>query len=167
MHILGVYPYIRLDSVKAELEATDPDPEASWGRQRLDYQLKARKDEMLKEQQRGKRPSEGSPSDGNLTEGLTTNFLGFDGVDAHAPAAAAVNPLGGRPLGSTIAASRETKKVRPSLYAGIYESFAIYTLTLTFEGERRTPQLGRESMGFEKENCAHAIHSSRAGLHHR
>jgi hypothetical protein len=51
-----------------ELEATDPDPEAAWGRQRIDNRLKTRKEEMIKEQ-RGKRPSEGSPSEVDLTEG--------------------------------------------------------------------------------------------------
>lgn len=58
---------------------------------------------------RGKRPVEDSPPAGNLTEGLTTNF--FDLEDAPAPAAADVNPLGGRPLGTTVAASRVVKKV--------------------------------------------------------
>ena len=89
-----------------ELEATDPDPEAAWGRQR-----KTRKEEMIKEQ-RGKRPSEGSPSEVDLTEGLTTTFLGS--MELIPPAAAEVNPLGGRPLGTTIAASREKKKVTPT-----------------------------------------------------
>ena len=63
---------------------------------------------MMLAEVRGKRPVEDSPPAGNLTEGLT-NF--FDLEDAPAPAAADVNPLGGRPLGTTAAASRVVKKV--------------------------------------------------------
>lgn len=68
MRLLGICPCIYLSSVKVELEATDPDPEAAWGRQRIDNRLKTRKEEMIKEQ-RGKRPSEGSPSEVDLTKG--------------------------------------------------------------------------------------------------
>ena len=100
MHLLGLAPYIRRGSVKEELEAKDPDPTAVWGRQRLTYQILSRKAEMLTEQ-REKRPAEGSPSAGNLTEGLNTELLGFEEpAPALAAPAVEVNPLGGRPLGT-------------------------------------------------------------------
>ena len=100
MHLLGLAPYIRRGSVKEELEAKDPDPTAVWGRQRLTYQLLSRKAEMLTEQ-REKRPAEGSPSAGNLTEGLNTELLGFEEpAPALAAPAVEVNPLGGRPIGT-------------------------------------------------------------------
>ena len=73
---------------------------------------------MLKEQSGKRKPPEGSPSDTNFTEGFGVEefqtFLGFSDPPAETTVPLPpANPLGGRPTGSTIQASRDAKKVIP------------------------------------------------------
>ena len=108
MHLLGLAPFIAYSSVKKELEAADLDPEAGWGRQRLGYQFKARKKRCW-QRYAGSAPWRTRRLLAILPRASRQTF--FDLEDAPAPAAADVNPLGGRPLGTIVAASRVVKKM--------------------------------------------------------
>ena len=96
------------------LEAADPRAQP-WGRTRLAYQIdeamKGLTDGAEKKRATGRtRPAEISPSVADLTEGIA-----FGLGEGDSPVVPVVNPLGGRPQGSTLEASRKHKKVREGL----------------------------------------------------
>ena len=104
-HLLGLFPYKKEEEVVQTLEERDPSGK-KWSRQRLAYQLERVKCLMLKVQRAGsperapgKRQAQGSPSKLNITEVIEED-----------EPTTTINPLGGRPQGTTIAASRENKR---------------------------------------------------------
>jgi hypothetical protein len=138
LHLLGQYPYKEEEDLITALEAADNNKK-EWGRQRLQYQISKIMSQMAAEQRepqptqgRGQtRPAEYSPSDNDLTEGFA---VGNDAVPldmtlfeepptgaaerepvVDAEREPAVNVRGGRPVGTTIQASRDLKKAHASM----------------------------------------------------
>ena len=138
MYIMKQKPF---DSREAALEALNrADPEnKEWTRQRLDYQV----NRVLQEEQQKKalaeskkRPAtrspaaspfdgqEGFPVDGHIDHlGLNLQGMDLDKPPANPPPRA--NPRGGRPVGTTIAASKEVKKVNAALIDSATRAWAL------------------------------------------
>ena len=105
------------------LEAFDPH-EQPWGRTRLAYQIGEGMKRLTAgaetERATGRtRAAEVSPTDADLTEGIA---FGLEEDDA--PLIPVVNPLGGRPKGSTLEASRKHKKVKEALMDSAVKAYS-------------------------------------------
>jgi hypothetical protein len=119
------------------LEAADPHTQP-WGRTRLAYQIDEARRELLgdDDETTGRatgrtRAAEISPTEADLTEGIA---FGLEEDDA--PLVPVVNPLGGRPQGSTLKASRKHKKVKAALMDSASKAYSERKAAVVPEGGR-------------------------------
>ena len=147
LHLLGEYPYKNTDDLVAALNEADPKGK-TWERQRLEYHVKKIRGEMLAAQRTPavRRPAETSPSDADLTEGFgvgedapgALDCTLFGGELPEDTAAAELppppNPLGGRPIGTTLATSRALKKANAELMDSATRAWAAKSTALAPAG---------------------------------
>jgi len=143
MHIMQKKPFENRDAVLEALSRADPERK-EWNRQRLDYQVnriiqEEQKKKALEESK--KRPAtrspavspfngqyqEGFPVDGRIghIDHLGLNLQGMDLDEPPANAPPPANPRGGRPVGTTIAASKELKKINAALFDSATRAWAL------------------------------------------
>jgi hypothetical protein len=147
LHLLGEYPYKNTDDLVAALNEADPKG-TTWERQRLEYHMNKIRGQMLAAQRTPavRRPAETSPSDADLTEGFgvgedapgALDFTVFGGELPEDTAAAELppppNPLGGRPIGTTLAASRDLKEANAELMDSATRAWATKSTALAPAG---------------------------------